>query len=137
MAMFESSPICKEFISSMTTHISLSRIRRLVRKYFEYVVLSHKWEDNKPLFQVVVQVVVYDLGDFSTHDKLQTSCRIAQQAGFQWAWSDTVCINQSDKPVLQESLVAMFKWYRGAALMIVFLRGVSSSSPAGALAESI
>ena len=121
----------------MTTHISLSRIRCVVRKYFQYVVLSHKWEDNEPLFQNVVQIAVYDLGDSPTHNKLQTYCRIAQHAGFQWAWSDTVCINQSNTPVLQESLVAMFKWYQGAALMIVFLRGVSSSSPAGALAESV
>ena len=131
--MFESSPMCKELISSMTTHINLSRIRCVVRKYFEYVVLSHKWEDNEPLFQDVVQVTVYDLGD----SKLQTYCGIAQQLGFQWAWSDTVCINQSDKPALQESLIAMFKWYQGAALMVVFLRGVNSSSLAGALAESI
>ena len=121
----------------MTTHTSLSRIRHVVRKYFQYVVLSHKWEDNEPLFQEVIHITVYDLGDSLTHDKLQTFCKIAQQAGFRWAWSDTVCINQSEKPVLQESLVAMFKWYQGAALMIVFLRGVSSSSPAGALTESV
>ena len=121
----------------MTTHIDLSHIRHVVQQYFQYVVLSHRWEENEPLFQEVVQIAVYDLGDSPTHDKLQTYCRIARKAGFQWAWSDTVCIDQSDKPVLQESLVAMFQWYQGAALMIVFLRGVSSSSPAGALAESI
>ena len=125
----------------MTTHISLSRLRCVVRQYFQYVVLSHNWEENEPLFrdvfQDVVQIAVYDLGDSPTRNKLQTYCKIAQQAGFQWAWSDTVCINQSDKPVLQESLVAMFKWYQGAALMIVFLRGVSSSSLAGALAGSV
>ena len=34
-------------------------------------------------------------------------------------------------------MVTMFKWYQGAALMVVFLRGVSSSSPVGALARSI
>ena len=119
----------------MTTHISLSRIRHAVQQYFQYVVLSHKWEDNEPLFQI--QIVVYNLGNSPTHDKLQTYCKIAQKAGFHWAWSDTVCINKLDNFVLQESLVAMFKWYQGAALMIVFLRGVSSSSPPGALAGSI
>ena len=135
--MFESSSICKKLILSMTTHIDLSRIRHVVQQYFQYVVLSHRWEDNEPLFQEVIQIAVYNLGDSPTHDKLQTYCKIAQKAGFHWAWSDTVCVNQSDKPMLQESLVAMFKWYQGAALMIVFLRGVSSSSPAGALAESV
>ena len=134
--MFESLPICKELISSMTTHLNLSRIRHVVQQYFQYVVLSHRWEENEPLFQEVIQIAVYDLGDSPTHDKLQTYCKIARNAGFHWAWSDTVCINQSNTPVLQESLVAMFQWYQGAALMIVFLRGVSSSSPAGALAAS-
>ena len=135
--MFESSPIYSELISSMTTHIDRSRIRNVVQQYFQYVVLSHRWEDDEPLFQEVIQIAVYDLGDSPTHDKLQTYCKIARKAGFQWAWSDTVCIDRSDKPVLQESLVAMFEWYQGAALMIVFLRGVSSSSPLGALADSV
>ena len=121
----------------MTTHINLSRIRHVVQQYFRYVVLSHRWEVNEPLFQEVIQIAVYDLGDSPTHNKLQTYCKIAQKAGFHWAWSDTVCINKSDNFVLQESLVAMFRWYQGAALMIVFLRGVSSSSPPGALAGSI
>ena len=121
----------------MATHIDLSRIRHVVQQYFQYVVLSHKWEDNEPLFQEVIQITVYDLGDSPTHDKLQTYCKIARNAGFHWAWSDTVCINQTNVPVLQESLVAIFQWYQGAALMIVFLRGVTSSSPAGALAESV
>ena len=121
----------------MTTRINQSRIRHVVQQYFQYVVLSHKWEDNEPVFQKVKQITVYDLGDFPTHDKLQTYCKIAQKADFHWAWSDTVCINKLDNFVLQESLVAMFQWYQGAALMIVFLRGISRSSPPGALARSI
>ncbi|KAF8436001.1 hypothetical protein L210DRAFT_3505979 [Boletus edulis BED1] len=56
---------------------------------------------------------------------------------FNWAWSDTCCIDKSDHFILQEALVAMFKWYQGAAMMIVFLRGVRPSSPRGALAGSI
>ena len=135
-SMFESSSVCKELISSMTTHISRSRIKRVVREYFQYVVLSHRWEDNEPLFREVVHITVYDLKDSPTHDKLQTYCKIAQNAGFRWAWSDTCCINKADEFVLRQSLVAMFRWYQGAALMIVFLRGVSSSSLPGALAGS-
>ena len=121
----------------MTTHISHSRIKRVVPQYFQYVTLSHKWEDNEPLFQDVVHITVYDLDNSPTHDKLRIYCTIARDAGFRWAWSDTCCINRSDHFVLQESLVAMFKWYQGSALMIVFLRGVNSLSPAGALAGSV
>ncbi|KAF8556453.1 hypothetical protein OG21DRAFT_1408965, partial [Imleria badia] len=121
----------------MTTHIDYVRIKREVREYFQYVMLSHKWEENEPLFQHVMHMAVYDLDQSQTHDKLQTFCKIVRDAGFKWAWSDTCCINKSDHFVLQESLVAMFKWYQGSAMMIVFLRGVRSASGRGALVKSI
>jgi hypothetical protein len=134
---FESLPIFNELVSSMTRRIDYVRIKREVRQYFRYVMLSHKWEDNEPLFQDVIHIAVYDLDKSPTHDKLQMFCKIVRDAGFDWAWSDTCCINKSDHFVLQEALVAMFKWYQGSAMMIVFLRGVRSASQLGALARSI
>ena len=134
---FESLPIFNELVSSMTTRIDYVRIKREVRQYFRYVMLSHKWEDNEPLFQQVVHIAVYDLDPSPTHDKLQTFCKIVRNAGFDWAWSDTCCINKSDHFVLQEALVAMFKWYEGSAMMVVFLRGVHSASQLGTLMGSI
>jgi hypothetical protein len=121
----------------MTTRIDYVRIKREVRQYFRYVMLSHKWEENEPLFQQVLHIAVYDLDQSPTHDKLQMFCKIVRDAGFNWAWSDTCCINKSDHFVLQEALVAMFKWYQGCAMMIVFLRGVRFPSQRGALVKSI
>jgi hypothetical protein len=47
-------------------------------------------------------------------------------------------VNQLDKGVQQESLVAMFRWYRGASLTIVHLLGVlSESQEFGCLWKSI
>ncbi|KAF8555005.1 TPR-like protein [Imleria badia] len=134
---FEDMPIFNKLVSSMTTRIDYVRIKREVRKYFRYVMLSHKWEENEPLFQQVVHVAVYELDQSPTHHKLQTFCKIVLDAGFSWAWSDTWCINKSDHFVLQEALIAMFKWYQGSAMVIVFLRGVRSSSQRGALVKSI
>jgi hypothetical protein len=134
---FESLPIFSELVSSMTRRTDYVRIKREVRHYFRYVMLSHKWEDNEPLFQQVVHMTVYDLDKSPTHDKLRMFCKIVRDAGFDWAWSDTCCINKSDHFVLQEALVAMFKWYQGSAMMIVFLRGVRSVSQLGALVRSI
>ena len=134
---FESLPIFKELVSAMTTRIDYVWIKREVRQYFRYVMLSHKWEDNEPLFQQVIHMAVYDLDTSPTHDKLQMFCKIVRDAGFDWAWSDTCCIDKSDHSVLQEALVAMFKWYEGSAMMIVFLRGVRSPSQRGALVGSI
>ena len=136
-ALFESSAIFKELVSSTTTRKDYVRIKREVRQYFRYVMFSHKWEDNEPLFQEVVHMSVYDLEESPTHDKLKTFCKIAHGGGFNWAWSDTCCIHKADHFVLQEALVAMFKWYQRCAMTIVFLRGVFSSSLLGALVQSI
>ena len=134
---FESLPVFKELVSSMTTRIDYVRIKREVRQYFRYVMLSHKWEENEPLFQQVIHIAVYDLDTSPTHDKLQMFCNVVRDTGYNWAWSDTCCIDKSDHFVLQEALVAMFKWYQGSAMMIVFLRGVRSGSQLGALVRSI
>jgi hypothetical protein len=134
---FEALPIFNELVSSVKTRVDYVRIKREVRQYFRYVMLSHKWEDNEPLFQQVVHIAAYDLDTSPTHDKLQMFCKIVRDAGFNWAWSDTCCINKSDHFVLQEALVAMFKWYQDSAMMFVFLRGVRSPSQRGALVKSI
>jgi len=133
---FESIPIFNELVSSMTTRIDYARIKHEVRQYFRYVMLSHTWEQNEPLFQQVIHIAVWDLDTSPTHEKLQTFCKIVRDAGFDWAWSDTCCIDKSDHLVLQEALVAMFKWYQNSAMMIVFLRGVRPSQR-GALSRSI
>ena len=64
----------------MTMHVDHAQIRHVVQQYFQYVVLSHKWEDNKLLFQEVIKVAVYKLGNSLTHNKLKTYCNIAWDA---------------------------------------------------------
>ena len=136
-AAFASLPIFNELVSSMTTRIDRSLIKREVKQFFRYVMFSHRWEENEPLFEQVIHITVYDLDQSPTHDKLQIFCKIVRDAGFNWAWSDTCCINKQNHFVLQEALVAMFKWYRGSVLTIVFLRGVHSPGKSGDLAKSI
>ena len=136
-ASFESLPVFNKLISSMTTYIDHARIEHDVTQYYRYAMFSHKWEDNEPLFDKVIRIVVYDLEESLTHDKLQMFCKIVRDAGLHWAWSDTCCINKADHFVLQEALVAMFKWYQGSAVTIVLLRGVRSPSRRGDLVRSI
>ena len=118
----------------MTTDIDHTRIGKEVAQYYRYATFSHRWEDNEPLFDKVIHVVVYDLEESLTHDKLRMFCKIVRDAGFNWAWSDTCCINRTDHFVLQEALVTMFKWYEGSAMTIVFLRDVRSG---GELVKSV
>ena len=134
---FEPQPIFRELISSMTTHIDHARIEHEVAEYYRYATFSHKWEDNEPLFEKVIRIVVYDLDESLTHDKLQMFCKVVRDSGFHWAWSDTCCIDKGDHFVLQEALISMFKWYEGSALTVVLLRGVRSPSKRGDLVRSI
>ena len=135
---FETLPVFNELISSMTREIDDAWIRREVTEFFGYVMFSHKWEDGEPLFQKVMDVTVYKLEASHGNIKLQTFCSIVRALGFRWAWSDTCCIDKSDNVVLQESLVAMFAWYRGSSLTIIHLLDVSSlSDELDALRESI
>ena len=95
-------------------------------RFYQYVMLSHKWEDGEPLFRNVELVTVYKLEVSLTHMKLQSFCSLVRSLGFRWAWSDTCCIDKDNNVVLQESLVAMFSWYRDSSLTLVYLRDVSS-----------
>ena len=136
-ASFESHAAFNNLVSSMTTSIDDDRIKHEVTEYYRYGMFSHKWEDNEPLFEQVIRMVVYELVEYPTHDKLKMFCKIVQDAGLQWAWSDTCCINKADHFVLEEALVAVFKWYEGSALTVVFLFDVLSPSRHGALMRSI
>ena len=137
-AAFAELPIYDELRSSMTSQLDNARIRREVKKYYRYVMFSHRWEYGEPLFQRVHNISIYDLASSSPNIKLQTLCKLILSLGFQWVWSDTCCIDKKDNVVLQESLVAMFTWYRGSSLTIVYLRGVwSQSQQPGDLWKSI
>ena len=121
----------------MTTRIDHIHIKHDIREYYHYGMFSHKWEDNEPLFEQVICMVVYELEESPTHDKLKMVCKIVQDAGLNWAWSDMCCINKADQFMLQEAMVSMFKWYQGSALMVVFLFDVLSPSRRGDLMRSI
>ncbi|KAN0091555.1 hypothetical protein V8E55_005121 [Tylopilus felleus] len=110
-AAFEELPVYNELRSSMiqTTQLDRARIRREVKEFYRY---SHE-----PTFQTVENTSVYDLPVSPTFSKLHNFCKLG---------------------VLQESLVAMFSWYRGSSLTVVHLLGVfSESQEEGCLWRSI
>ncbi|KAF8125299.1 hypothetical protein EV363DRAFT_1351316 [Boletus edulis] len=133
---FESLSVFKQLISSMTTIIDHTRIEHDVTQYYRYAMFSHEREDNEPLCENVIRVIVYNLEDSPTNNELKMFCKIVQDAGLDWAWSDTCCINREDDFALQEALPAMFRWYQGSALTVVLLRGVRSPSRRGDLTRS-
>ena len=109
-------------MSLMTTQLDCACIGGVVKKFYRYVMLSHRWEEDEPLLQKVKNISIYELQKF---------CSLVRSLGFRWAWSDTCRVDKSNDVVLQESLVAMFMWYRRSPLPVVYLHDVrrSLSSP--------
>ena len=123
-------------IASMTTQIDHVLIDQVVGDFYRYTTFSHTWEGNEPLYDKVVKIVVYDLEASHTHEKLRMFCKIVRDEGYNWAWSDTCCIDKGDHFILQEALVSMFKWYEGSAMTIIFLCDVDELAKLGALTMS-
>ena len=137
-AAFQELPIYNELRSSMSTRLDRARIQKEVEKFYRYVMLSHKWQLPEATFQMVKNVSIYGLPTSPGNSKVQRFCELVRSLRFHWAWSDTCCVNQEDKGVQQESVVAMFRWYRGSSLTIVHLLGVlSDSQKIGCLWRSI
>ena len=136
---FKALPIYSELVLSMTTELDEKRIQEAVKTFYRYVMLSHKWEIGEPLLQQVENISIYDGLEASPGNvKLQKFCLLVRYFHLRWAWSDTCCIDKLDKDVLQESLVAMFSWYRGSSLTVVYLLDVPSERRMpGALQGSI
>jgi hypothetical protein len=111
-------------------------IKEAILVYFRYAMLSHRWEGKEPLLHDIQDKVVYELEPVDGVHKLQSFCKVARDAGYRWAWSDTCCIDKSNNVELQESVNTMFVWYRHSALTIIYLSDVSRFSKSGALAKS-
>ncbi|OJA14983.1 hypothetical protein AZE42_04324 [Rhizopogon vesiculosus] len=127
---FEESDKFRSLLVLITTESTLEQklfIREVVRNFFAYVMLSHRWEDDELAFENLKGASVYDLPTSRFH-KVRGFCRQAARWGFDWAWVDTCCIDQKSSSDVQESISTMFSWYRKSALTIIYLSDVTTSS---------
>ncbi|KAG1797426.1 uncharacterized protein HD556DRAFT_255574 [Suillus plorans] len=123
---FKTSIEYKELVSSTIMHpdIQMKRIEEVVMTYFQYAMLSHRWEGEEPLLKDIQGKVVYKLNPIGGIKKLQSFCKTARDLGYRWAWSDTCCIDKNIDVELQASLKSMFAWYHHSALTVVYLSDV-------------
>jgi len=93
----------------------------------KYAILSHTWgsPDEELTFQA--------MDDISPHkhkkgwQKIESFCALAREAGHQYAWVDTVCIDKTSSAELSEAINSMYKWYQNAEICYVFLEDVDST----------
>ncbi|KAF8839077.1 WD40 repeat-like protein [Paxillus ammoniavirescens] len=126
----KSSDEYKELISSISTRTQLEqeseRISSVVRKFFQFVMLSHRWQKYEITLRDIQGYTVTKLPHSGSASKLQNLCRTAAELGYRWAWSDTCCIDKDSTAELQESIISMFSWYRHGALTVVHLPDVTT-----------
>ena len=126
-----------QYVSLLTLTTTLDQImiqfiNEVVRRFFAYAMLSHRWEDDELAFKDVKEQSVYDLPAARFH-KVHSFCRQAGECGLEWAWVDTCCIDQTSSTEVQRTISSMFSWYRGSALTIIYLSDVTESSVAALL----
>ncbi|KIO02181.1 hypothetical protein M404DRAFT_715004 [Pisolithus tinctorius Marx 270] len=138
MRIFKADPRFKELVSSITKNVDKTLIRPVVERFFGYVMFSHAWEGKEPSFQDVnLANSVWDLPETPLNNKLRVFCQETRRLGYNWAWSDTCCIDKSTSSILNQSLTSMYKWYANSAATLVFLASVTHPSKPGDLARSI
>ncbi|KIK18083.1 hypothetical protein PISMIDRAFT_110122, partial [Pisolithus microcarpus 441] len=130
LSKFKNSPQYKRLLSSPNNQQLEAEIKAVVSECFGYATLSHRWGSGEPLLRDVEGKNIYDLRP--THglekhslEKLQNFCVRALERKFQWAWSDTCCINKDSSTELQEAIGSMFSWYHRSSLTIVYLADVA------------
>ncbi|KAI6042166.1 hypothetical protein EDC04DRAFT_1054300 [Pisolithus marmoratus] len=137
LSHFEHSLQYKQFMSPSSPRGSQQLEREIsdaVLEFFGFVMLSHRWGSGEPLLRDVEGKGIYDLGGTVGLAKLQKFCILAFERNFQWAWSDTCCIDKDSSVELQEAIGSMFSWYRQSSLTIVYLSDVFDN---GSLANSV
>ncbi|KAI6040395.1 hypothetical protein EDC04DRAFT_2996564 [Pisolithus marmoratus] len=136
--IFKADPSFKELVSSMTSQLDNERILRVVGRFYAYTTFSHAWQGNEPLFQDVnAAQSVWNLPDTPLNEKLRNFCKKTRRLGYNWAWSDTCCIDKTASSILNQSLTSMYKWYADSAVTLVFLSGVAHPSEPGDLTRSL
>ena len=56
--------------------------------------------------------------------KTRKFCEIAEKHGYQWAWTDTCCINKTSSAELSETINSMCQYYSRSDVCFVYLHDV-------------
>ncbi|KAK4450943.1 heterokaryon incompatibility protein-domain-containing protein [Podospora aff. communis PSN243] len=85
-----------------------------------YAVLSHTWGDEELSF-----AEFRCLDDAARHkrgyDKIHKTCQFARDAGIQYAWVDTCCIDKSSSAELTEAINSMYNYYRRSVICYAYI----------------
>lgn len=91
-----------------------------------YAIASHRWCSNEATFRDVRDCCNTDTQGYR---KVQAFARYVEQhlPEIKWLWIDTCCINKDSDAELSYSINSMFKWYRRAAICLVYMEDVEEA----------
>lgn len=93
----------------------------------KYAILSHRWEEQEVLYDDIQNGVTDKVKALKGYSKVQQSCTLARQQGYDYIWIDTCCIDKASSAELSESINSMFTWYRKAGICYAYLSDVYPS----------
>jgi len=93
-----------------------------------YAILSHTWGSEEVSFQDI-QRPHWQISNYAGYKKIKDCCAKALEAGFQYVWIDTCCIDKTNSTELSEAINSMFGWYKNATTCYAYLEDVKPRGP--------
>lgn len=99
-----------------------------------YAILSHRWGEHELTYQDFLNTSKAAFNSPPTNlgtdknsgaSKIAHACAQAKQAGLEWIWIDTCCIDKSSSAELTKSINSMFRWYQEAQICFAHLADVN------------
>lgn len=84
-----------------------------------YAILSHTWTKEEISYQDLA--TERKAGKEAGYNKFDNGCRVAREAGFDYVWLDTCCIDKTNNVELSEAINSMFHWYKNAKMCFAYL----------------
>ncbi|KAF5716700.1 heterokaryon incompatibility protein [Fusarium mundagurra] len=103
----------------------------------KYAILSHRWGNEEPCYWDMKNTIVQRETRIPgkgpqwrnrTYHKIHQFSLMALQAGYEYIWVDTCCIDKSSSAELQESINSMYRWYMESEVCYAYLSDVSTST---------
>jgi hypothetical protein len=90
----------------------------------KYAILSHTWEEEEVTFSDMAKRSRKKMRGYA---KIRMTCTLAADAGIQYAWVDTCCIDKSSSAELTEAINSMYRWYQRSVICYAYLSDLSPS----------
>ncbi|CAI6336805.1 unnamed protein product [Periconia digitata] len=92
-----------------------------------YMILSHRWREDEVLYADITHPDPSVARRRSGFSKLENSCRLALQIGYEYAWLDTCCIDKSSSAELSEAINSMYRYYAESTICFAYLDDVEGN----------